>query len=337
MFRSRIAYVIPLLTTVALSRFLEHHVSVGYLLGNTGNSKFTEEAEFVKSLHQLLEILEAILTHLPRFCDKCQAVLIILGTTAEELQSKKTSDATPLLSKTAVLKKQSTDLRPQLSDISSSNTQRKVGVSCHQALEKVLPPNDFRQLPVGPTNDDVHIDCEPFIRANKDKGRYDDLDHYLDVQFRLLREDYVRPMREGLAKYLENVRAGTSGGKLTELRRYGGVRLIQHICTPDGVGYRIRLDMTELKHVRWQSSKRLLYGSLLCLSHDNFQTLVFATVIGRRIGDLYKGLLEIRFLDQSILQEVDQREYIMVESTAFFEAYRHVLAGLQKNYRGNAV
>jgi len=38
--------------------------------------------------------------------------------------------------------------------------------------------------------------------------------------------------------------------------------------------------------VRWENSKRLIYGSLMCLSKDKFESFVFATVTNRDMKEL---------------------------------------------------
>ena len=68
------------------------------------------------------------------------------------------------------------------------------------------PPNDFRDIPVCPTSKEIRTQERPFLRKNITKGRYDDAEHYLDVQFRLLREDFLEPLREGIP---EIVREGS--------------------------------------------------------------------------------------------------------------------------------
>jgi len=54
-----------------------------------------------------------------------------------------------------------------------------------------------------------------------------------------------------------------------------------------------------LQFVCWQSSKRLIYGSLVCLSCDHFQTLLFATVSDRDPKTLEQGLVQIAFTEES--------------------------------------
>ncbi|VDD90291.1 unnamed protein product, partial [Enterobius vermicularis] len=38
----------------------------------------------------------------------------------------------------------------------------------------------------------------PYVRPNITEGSYEDQEHYLDVQFRLLREDFLSPLRDGI-------------------------------------------------------------------------------------------------------------------------------------------
>ena len=56
----------------------------------------------------------------------------------------------------------------------------------------------------------------------------------------------------------------------------------------DSLEHRVQFDVSRLKRVRWQSSKRLLYGSLVCLTVDDFENLFFATVTHRDNTDLEK-------------------------------------------------
>ena len=125
----------------------------------------------------------------------------------------------------------------------------------------------------------------PFLRRNKIDGRYDDAEHYLDVQFRLLREDFVRPLREGIAHLLERIDSAYNGA-VQDIRVYNNAQLLYPVCTSNGIRYRIRFDNTKLRHVRWENSKRLIFGSLICLSNDKFESFVLATVADRELFDI---------------------------------------------------
>ena len=100
--------------------------------------------------------------------------------------------------------------------------------------------------------------------------------------------------------------------------------------------YRIMFDVMhpKVKRVNWERSKWLKYGTLVCLSSDEFNTLVFATVENRDVKGLKVGELEVRFENvemEKINQFIQQEEkFVMIESPAYFEAYRHVLEALKE-------
>lgn len=78
--------------------------------------------------------------------------------------------------------------------------------------------------------------------------------------------------------------------------------------------------------MRWD--KRLKYGSLVCLSSDDFQTVfLFATVLDRDAAVLAEGKIGLKFEEMSKVNT--KWKYKMVESPAFFEAYKHVMMALQ--------
>ncbi|CAH1269007.1 ZNFX1 [Branchiostoma lanceolatum] len=210
---------------------------------------------------------------------------------------------------------------------------RKGNISKDQAALQKLPPDDFRRLPVIPTYEDIHTDKDPFLRPNIVRGRYPDVDTYLDVQFRLLREDFVRPLREGIAEFLDMRRRGfDQKGRLQDIHVYYDVHVVYPTYAYSGIGYRIQFDSSRLKGVRWRYSKRLIYGSLVCLSNDDFRTMHFATVVNREPTQLELGWVDVRLEDNTlnVLRISPMDTFIMVESSAFFEAYRHVLKGLQE-------
>nr|KAG5707450.1 hypothetical protein BaRGS_011954 [Batillaria attramentaria] len=94
--------------------------------------------------------------------------------------------------------------------------------------------------------------------------------------------------------------------------------------------HRLQFDNAHLRNVQWQFSKRLQYGSLVCLSQDDFETIYFATVTERKVKDLSRGIIQVTFerdLTQ-ILNMTSNDEFVMAETTAFFESYRHVLERL---------
>ena len=148
------------------------------------------------------------------------------------------------------------------------------------------PPNKFREMSVVPRHEDIHSEDPVYLRRNKVDGAYEDLDHYLDVQFRLLREDFVMPLREGIKEIIATNGRVDTFKRLTDIRVYFNVRVLYPECSGQGLVYRLKFDNSKLQRYRWENGKRLIFGSLLCLSKDQFQTFLFSTVVNRNVKDL---------------------------------------------------
>ena len=197
------------------------------------------------------------------------------------------------------------------------------------------PPNDFRKINPMPTSEEIQCEEPPFIRKNIVFGTYKSVDHYLDVQYRLLREDFVCPLREGLKMLLLCKASNKTFKNVTSDVRYYGKVYIQNVyCTSSrGMMYKIWFDVGKFgKKMKWESTKRLIYGSLVGLSKDNFKNIIFGTVIDRKPEDLENGLVDLLFEGENAerLDLNPYTEYQMIENSAYYEAYRHVLQGLQE-------
>ncbi|NXM50736.1 ZNFX1 protein, partial [Gymnorhina tibicen] len=192
----------------------------------------------------------------------------------------------------------------------------------------------YRIMSIYPTYDEIHCNEKPVLRPNFVSGRYESTSVYLDTHFRLLREDFVRPLREGITEVLQNLQdRNLRKKKFDDIRIYFDARIIAPRCASTGIVYKVQFDTSPLRFVQWRNSKRLLYGSLVCMSQDHFETFLFATVSNRNAEDLVDGIVELCFDEDSqvLLAEVQPSDsFLMVETTAYFEAYRHVLEGLQK-------
>ncbi|XP_063071469.1 NFX1-type zinc finger-containing protein 1 isoform X2 [Engraulis encrasicolus] len=198
---------------------------------------------------------------------------------------------------------------------------------------------DFRTMTIYPTPEEFHKDEKPFLRPNIMNQAYASGHVYLDTHFRLLREDFVRPLREGIRQLLRSQEDTALDGvplkrrHFDDIRVYFNTRLVVPLCTPSGIAYKVQFDSRPLQFVRWQNSKRLLYGSLVCLSKDNFETFLFATVSDRTVEDLQQGQVLLSFSRDSrhaVARAQPSDSFLMVETTAYFEAYRYVLEGLQE-------
>ena len=191
------------------------------------------------------------------------------------------------------------------------------------------PPDDFKEISIYPSEKEISSEEKPFLRRNKTERteKYKDLDDYLDVQFRLLREDFVSPLRDGIREITKKI---PKEQRSQNLYIYENVEIMHTVCTRAGIVHCIHLDMRGLRKIPWEHSKRLIFGSFLCLSKDNFKTMLFATVANRKADDLKAGKLDIRFVDGLEATQKTRDKYVMVESPAYFESYRPILEQLKK-------
>ncbi|KAI1891039.1 hypothetical protein AGOR_G00159770 [Albula goreensis] len=107
--------------------------------------------------------------------------------------------------------------------------------------EEDAPPGegDFRTMTIYPTPDEIHQDQKPFLRPNITSCKYPSSQVYLDTHFRLLREDFVRPLREGIRELLQSYQEQSEGRvpvrrKRFDIRVYFDTRLLVPLCTPTG-------------------------------------------------------------------------------------------------------
>ena len=118
---------------------------------------------------------------------------------------------------------------------------------------------------------------------------------------------------------------------ISDIRVYENSRILNPVCLFTGIGFQIKFDASKFQSVKWEHSKRLIFGSMLCLSDDNFHNrILFVTVVKRDPKLLQEGIVTVKFEDDGNPFAIDpQTSFKMVESTAYFEAYRYILKRLQ--------
>ncbi|BFZ13122.1 hypothetical protein BsWGS_16161 [Bradybaena similaris] len=194
------------------------------------------------------------------------------------------------------------------------------------------PPDRYQDMTMFPDTEELAASIEPFLRANKTKGAYRDLTHYLDIHSRLMKEDYLSPIRTGLKDFKLALQNNTNVRE-HDLRFYYNVKIAKISFESDqGITHFVHFDNSPFRELDWEYSKRLMFGSLLVFSKDNFESTIFATVASRDVDRIKRGILEVMF--QNNLEEVftssKNDSFTMAETTAYFESYRHALEGLQE-------
>ena len=155
---------------------------------------------------------------------------------------------------------------------------------------------------------------------------------YRPVQFRLLREDFISPLRKGISDHLD----GKVGRDLRNIKVYEGVQIMRPVFTSLKVGlcHALQFDSTPIRYaMHWdpdKPSKHFMYGALLCLSPDRFQKKIFFATVSKS-QDLMNGCIEAVFqVSGELLYLISRKtEFVMVEPQGYFEAYRHILHSMQ--------
>lgn len=151
----------------------------------------------------------------------------------------------------------------------------------------------------------------------------------MDVQFRLLREDFFSPLRDGLLSYIKKIQGKHKRGlRIDNIRLYEDVQILDQDAKTNN--YTLQFSIKGMQRVNWEGSKRLLFGSLLLLSEDDFNSFFLFTVADRKPDQLSRGILKANFEGVSLPASVKKKKLVMAESSVFFEAYRSVLQALQK-------
>ncbi|CAO3588692.1 unnamed protein product [Absidia cylindrospora] len=125
-----------------------------------------------------------------------------------------------------------------------------------------------------------------------------------------------------------------------DFRIYERVQLNALVYANRHVAYRVSFRLPYTVRVSWPTSKRLIEGTLVLLSKDNFEKdLKIATVV-QRGDEPMKGANRFEFMVDICLERdnpldplgfgdpssMDQDTYVMIEATdGYFEAYRHIL------------
>ncbi|XP_044270386.1 NFX1-type zinc finger-containing protein 1-like [Tribolium madens] len=183
------------------------------------------------------------------------------------------------------------------------------------------PPDDFHQISVYPSTLELLGGTQVFLRKNVIEGPYKDANHYLDVQFRLLREDFVGPLRSGIATYRSET---TKKHRIENVNIYKKVQFLNQETINEQYCIRLRFDFSRnKKKFRLEDSKKFMFGSLLCFTSDNFKSLFFGKIAQKDVKDLEKGELIVGF-DQNVLVDY-KADYLMIECGVYFEPYFHVL------------
>lgn len=96
-------------------------------------------------------------------------------------------------------------------------------------------------------------------------------------------------------------------GKNFNVRIYENVHSLgPRLCQRSGIVYDLLLDPKMARRIAWANSRRLMFGNLLVLTYDKFQSCAFATVENRDR------------LEKDLIVSVNLLQVIFYENTSIF-------------------
>ena len=172
----------------------------------------------------------------------------------------------------------------------------------------------------------------PHLKPNKKEGCFSSAQEYLSTHYELLKEDFLYPLRRAI--HLEISEPDDDCD--SDYKKYAQVRLVGKDVSNFTLVHKVKFKLPHKKTVNWEHSKRLIFGSLVCLSEDGFNTLIFGTIAERKLDDLRRNIVSISIMDDpnSLSHGLQAKAvYQMIESPVYLEAYAPVLKQLEAMLR----
>ncbi|CAF1002415.1 unnamed protein product [Didymodactylos carnosus] len=267
---------------------------------NTNQLKYDFIQSFLRIADYLLTIMPHSESELSKILERIEIIIAKTNENNEHVKDIKESLQRARTKAETIFKFEQHQVKPQ------KTTNSNYCDTAHP------PPNNYRHLSIMPTMTELLDNQVVYLRRNITKGVYVSPDHYLDIHFRLLREDFVGPLRDGIQCY----RSGVQTNNLN-VRIHHNVRNLGPKTINSGLVFQLKLDDRTAKRIHWQNSRRLIYGSLLALTQDNFQSFM---LVRAHSPD---HVIVLNRLPSTV-------SLTMLETTAYFESYRPVLEALQK-------
>ncbi|XP_041357630.1 NFX1-type zinc finger-containing protein 1-like [Gigantopelta aegis] len=233
-------HLFEIITVVEKSIFLKETVTAALtaLTAKSDPEDARGDREFLKNLLTLLQYLS---TSFPHSVVTISGLQDVLKLTIVELKDTVNND---------VVDEEILEMMTDLDDLKGkmfTKIQANIEEKRMTVQPGAKPPDNFRVLSVFPTEQDIYPDKDgPYLRKNRAMGRYTDLNEYLDIQFRLLREDFICPLREGIDDYLQPKEVH-GRRRIKDIRVYNDVRMLRTVCAWRGLLHRLEFDVSKLK------------------------------------------------------------------------------------------
>uniref|UniRef100_A0A8D8VRA4 NFX1-type zinc finger-containing protein 1 n=1 Tax=Cacopsylla melanoneura TaxID=428564 RepID=A0A8D8VRA4_9HEMI len=196
----------------------------------------------------------------------------------------------------------------------------------------VYRSRNYKNIILEPQKEEINSPPPNDIYRNLIQGSYSSPVHYLNIHFKLLREDFISPLREGIQQIRRDYTEYGTLHKNTDVTLYPNCKFISMAAKKKVVGYEFCFDVEhKMKVNQWMATRSLFNGTLLAFSSDNFKTFFFGFVVFTEFHDmLYRRVIIVELCNGRHLQYKEFGEsYAMIEPSSFFAPYFHVMKTLQ--------
>lgn len=175
------------------------------------------------------------------------------------------------------------------------------------------------------------------LSPNKLVGRYEDEEDYLKTQFYLLREDFIKPLKEGINDYRKQLGRGNIPVDVKNLKLHHNVFVIEPRIKEDKLGLAIDMGFPLSEKI---GDKDFMDGSLVLITPNHFKDIFVGTVLSRafvfptpaegetagRNGRRKSNILMVQLHGTSHFDPtLKHRSVLLAESQAFFQPYYYVM------------
>lgn len=307
---------------ISQSRFLKLHVTQHIMRIRINADDDTSE-KLLQQTNEVTAVLQQILQCMTRKqTSEILTPLVLIGDVHRDMESKEIT--VPDSAKDAL---QECFKKHYLAESASAKVVPKNAAK--KGRSKDAPLTEF------PCSGEIKDESPPeLVSAPAEKCKFESTESYIKTQFQLLREIIAEPIRQSVSKY-HRLRAGNkklTEGHLNELPVYQYVNVKSIISSKNGdVGlvYRLQFDAQHFQPAHWESNTHLAEGSLVCLSFDQFNTLIYGIVHERHTSALRKGFVDLRLPradDVAVL--LTTHNFLMIDCKRTTEGVLDVLSTL---------
>ncbi len=148
----------------------------------------------------------------------------------------------------------------------------------------------------------------PYLGKIPQKGAFPNVEAYLDINFRLLKEDFTRDLRDGIQAFMH-----AQGEGERALSVFKHVRMECFFAKQGVSGLALRIPFPK-RMMSWLSSKKLMNGSLVLLTPDSFNTTLQAVIRNRDAKEMDKQMKKHGYVEINV-------ELIDSDVTQVYERY----------------